>query len=350
MEIAIVGATGLVGREILKILNQKKLIKNNNIYLYASKNSENKTIKLGGRSFVVKELNINNLENKYNFALFSAGSEISKKWAGEFIKRGATVVDNSSAFRRDVGKLLCVPEINGKKIKKNTIIANPNCSTIGVSLPIFALNKLYKIKKIIISTYQAVSGAGQKGLNDLKNGTKNKLKYKIKNNLIPQIDYFLDNGYTFEEDKMNFELKKILNNNKLNISTTCVRVPIKNCHSESVYVEFNKEPNIKEIKKALRNMDGIRVIENLGDLCFDKSNKYKKFFCANFAGGINADKENVYPMPILANGKNDVLVGRIRKDSACKNAISFFICFDNIRKGAALNAVQIMERVMCVKK
>ncbi len=316
MNIAIIGATGLVGREILKILFEKKLIKNNNIYLYASKMSEDKKIKVGKFEFCVQELSENNLINKYDFALFSAGKDVSKKWANIFVKKGAVVIDNSSAYRRDKNIPLVVPEINSKEAENKKIIANPNCSTIGASLPIYAIKKYYKIKKIIISTFQAVSGAGKRGIDDLNNNTKNKFNYNIKNNLIPQIDVFLPNGYTFEEDKMDFELKKILNDKKLKISATCVRVPIKNCHSESIYLELDKTPNLNIIKQTMEEVGGMAVLEGL---------------------------ENKLPMPCLANKGNHVFVGRLRCDTANVNAISFFISFDNIRKGAALNAVQIME-------
>lgn len=316
MNIAIIGATGLVGREILKILFQKKLIKKNNIYLYASKASENKKIKVGRFEFFVQELCENNLIDKYDFALFSAGKDVSKRWANVFVKKGAIVIDNSSAYRRDKSIPLVVPEINGKEAENKKIIANPNCSTIGASLPIHAIKKHYKIKEIIISTFQAVSGAGKKGIDDLIHNTKNKFNYNIKNNLIPQIDVLLPNGYTFEEDKIDFELKKILKDKKLKISATCVRVPIKNCHSESIYLELDKTPNLNIIKHAMKEVGGMTVLEGM---------------------------KNKLPMPCLANNCNDVFVGRLRYDTANANAISFFISFDNIRKGAALNAVQIME-------
>lgn len=317
MNIAIVGATGLVGRKILKTLCERGLIKNNKIFLYASKKSNNKKIKINDNTFKVRELCNKNLINNYDFALFSAGKNISKNWAHEFVKRGATVIDNSSAFRRDKKIPLVVPEINAEEIKSNKIIANPNCSTIGISIPLYELSKMYKIKRVIVSTYQAVSGAGQKGISSLKSRKFNAFNYEIKNNLIPQIDSCLDNGYTFEEDKMDFELKKILNNKNLKISATCVRVPIENCHSESVYVEFFEKPDIEIIREKLKSANGINLIDDL--------------------------KNNKYPMPIIADGQNDILVGRIRADKANKNAISFFLTFDNVSKGAGVNAVQIME-------
>lgn len=321
MNIAIVGATGLVGRKILEILDEKKLIESNNISLYATSKSDGKKIAIGGREFTVRELCEENLKREYDIALFSAGSVISKQWVKKFVERGAYVIDNSSAFRRKKNVPLVVPEINFNTVCKNTkIIANPNCSTIGASLPIFAMEKLYKIKRIIVSTYQAVSGAGQKALLDLENSKKEKLPHTITNNLIPQIDIPLKNGYTFEEDKMDFELKKILCNKNLKISTTCVRVPIKNCHSESINVEFETRPNIDRIRKAMQAQGGVGLCDDL--------------------------QSGIYPMPILSDGKDDILVGRIRRDTSCYNAINFFISFDNIRKGAALNAVQIAEKIM----
>lgn len=323
MNIAIVGATGMVGREILNILSFKNLIDNNKIFLYASKKSNNKKLKIGDKTFIVKELSLNNLQKNYDFALFSAGKNISKLWACEFVKRGAVVIDNSSAFRREKNIPLVVPEINANSIQNCKIISNPNCSTIGISLPLYELGKLYHIKRIIVSTYQAVSGAGQKGINSLKNTNFKHFSAEIKNNLIPQIDMPLDNGYTFEEDKMSFELKKILSNKQLKVSATCVRVPIKNCHSESIYVEFSQRPNICEIKEQLKNAKGINLVDDL--------------------------KNNKFPMPIDANGKDDIYIGRIRNDLTCNKAVNFFLTFDNIRKGAALNAVQIMEFLINAK-
>lgn len=320
MNIAIVGATGLVGREILKILNEKGFLKNNKIFLYASEKSNNKKICMENKRYVVKTLTKENLINNYDFVFFSAGSKISKMWACEFTRRGAIVIDNSSAFRRENSVPLVVPEINGCLALKNSVIANPNCSTIGASLPIFVISKLYKIKRIVISTYQAVSGAGNKGIKDLKNKTTNKFKQPIHNNLIPQIDVVLSNGYTFEEDKMNFELKKILNNSHIKISATCVRVPIFNCHSESIMMEFDTKPDITKIKQKLKRQHGIKIIDN--------------------------PLKNKYPMPIYADKNDNVWVGRFRKDSSSTHAISFFISFDNIRKGASLNAVQIMEYII----
>ena len=323
MKIAIVGATGLVGRKMIDCLKKYKYC-NENIELFSSNKSSGSIIKIGKNNIVVKELKHDNLSKKYDYVLFSAGASVSRLWAKEFVKRGAVVIDNSSAFRRGKRPLV-VPEINANTITPNTkIIANPNCSTIGVSLPLFALNREYKIISILVSTYQAVSGAGKTAIDDLKHGTTNKLYYKIKNNLIPQIDIALKDGYTFEENKMEYELKKILGSKSIKIASTCVRVPIINCHSECVNVKLNKRPNIKKIKELLGSFDGIKVVDDL--------------------------PYNKYPMPMLANGKSDVFVGRIRVDHSNKNSINFFVCFDNLLKGAALNAVQIMDYLVKNKK
>jgi len=320
MKIAIVGATGLVGRTMLEILCEHNLIDDNTILLYASKMSHGKTISIAGKTFVVQELCDEYIEN-VDYALFSAGKNVSKKYAQKFAKLGAVVVDNSSAFRRYKKVPLVVPEINFEDIAEGTkIIANPNCSTIALALPMFAISKLAKIKRIVVSTYQAVSGAGQTALLDLEHGTTNKFCCPIIDNLIPQIDRFLKNGYTFEEDKMQFELKKILHHTSMQITTTAVRVPITNSHSESVNFELSKNVSIRRIKQTLNEQNGVLVTDN--------------------------PSTNLYPMPKLANLTDDILVGRIRKDYSKANCYNMFLCMNNIRKGAALNAVQIMEKLI----
>ena len=318
MKIAVVGATGLVGREVVKILIDKKIVRAEELTLFASKSSSGKILSYGDVELCVNELSKKNIK-KYDYAIFCAGKKVSKEFSKSFIDRGAVVIDNSSAFRREKNVPLVVPQININTVGSAKLIANPNCSTIGASLPLFYLSKTYKIKRVIVSTYQAVSGAGQNGVSDLQQNTKTKFAHEICNNLIPQIDVSLSNGYTYEEDKMSFELKKILSNRFLKISATCVRVPILNCHSESINVEFDTEPDLRKIKQILGNCDGIRLVDCL--------------------------KKDEYPMPILANGTDDVLVGRIRRDTSNKNAINLFICFDNVRKGAALNAVEIVEKL-----
>ncbi len=321
MKIAVVGATGLVGRNVIDLLLKKRLVNAEDLTLYASEKSDGKVLRIQNCELKVQKL-CKKAIKRFNFVFFCAGGAVSKEYAKLFIRQGAIVIDNSSAFRRKKNVPLVVPEINFDAVKNKRLIANPNCSTIGASLPLKALSKKYKIKRVIISTYQAVSGAGQKGIEDLKNCTHEKFAYRICNNLIPQIDRPLLNGYTFEEDKMEFELRKILNDSTLKISTTCVRVPIENCHSEAINVEFDKVPNLKTIKKLLQNMEGVVLCDDL--------------------------KTNVYPMPLIASGSESVFVGRIRKDTSNKFAINMFISFDNILKGASLNAVQIALK--CLKK
>lgn len=316
MKIAVVGATGLVGRNVVNILLEKKLVKPSELVLYASKSSKGQIISHDNEQMVVEELTKKCIK-KFDYVLFCAGSKVALEYVQLFARKGAVVIDNSSAFRRHKDVPLIVPEINIESAQNAKIIANPNCSTIGASLPIYYLSKLYKIRRIVVSTYQAVSGAGMFGIQDLKNDTNIKFKHGIKNNVIPQIDYPLKNGYTFEEDKMNFELKKILGDRYLKICATCVRIPVENCHSESINIEFEKTPDLKQIKNALKQGRGVRLVDDL--------------------------KNDIYPMPKLANGQNDVLVGRIRQDISDNNAINLFICFDNVLKGASLNAVQIVE-------
>ncbi|MBQ8468199.1 MAG: aspartate-semialdehyde dehydrogenase [Clostridia bacterium] len=319
MKIAIVGATGLVGREILKILEEKQFDKFCDFNFYASSRSEGKILNVGSKFARVMALDNNSIEPA-DYAIFSAGSIVSKTWAKKFVKLGATVVDNSSAFRRFKNIPLVVPEINMDDVGCSKIIANPNCSTIALALPLFAIAKHVKIKRVVVSTYQAVSGAGKKALDDLENSTSNKLPHKITDNLIPQIDKFLANGNTFEEDKMIFELKKILHEPNLQVSATCVRVPISNCHSESVNIELSKPLSNKKLREILSCERGICLTDNT--------------------------ETQLYPMPSIANNTDDILVGRIRQDKSCKNTINLFLCMNNLRKGAALNAVQIVERLI----
>lgn len=316
MKIAIIGATGLVGRTVLKILDEHGYITGNQIVLYASNKHKNQTLEYKNQQFCIRELCQQNIDKDISFAFFCAGTPISKVWTKEFAKNQTIIIDNSNAFRRYKNIPLVIPEINMNSIQlTNKIIANPNCSTIGMCLVLFYLQNLAPIRRVVVSTYQAVSGAGQKGIDDLINNTSSKFNYQINNNLLPHIDKFLYNGYTKEEDKMMFETSKILNK-KIPICATAVRVPIKNCHSESINIEFTKPVSVKKIREYLSNKSGIVLLD-------DPAN-------------------NLYPMPQQANEKNSVFVGRIRKDYSQKNSINLFICFDNVRKGAGLNAVQIM--------
>ncbi len=314
MKIGIIGASGLVGRNILKQLDNLK--QKHEIFCYTSEKSAGTFIDYHEMLLLSKE-NIKNLD----FALFAAGSSVSKKWAFEFIKKGATVIDNSNAFRREYFSPLVVPEINFDKIKKETkLISNPNCSTIQIALPLYVLNKLNSIKRIVVSTYQSASGAGQKGLDDLDNNQTTKFQTVLKDELIPHIDTALDNGFTLEEDKIRFELRKILSLPKLKINATAVRVPIHFCHGASVYVECKNNIDILTFEKELKLTKGITVLNNL--------------------------KNNVYPLTKIAKNTDNIYVGRIRKDLDNPKALSFWVVNDNIRKGAATNAVQIMNKII----
>ncbi len=317
---AIVGATGLVGSTFLKVLEEKNLNIDEYVLL-ASKRSKGKVIKFLGKDFIVEELNEHSFDNnRFNFALFSAGGDISKKYSPIAAKNGCIVIDNSSAFRMKSDVPLVVPEVNIEKaFENNGIIANPNCSTIQAVVILNAL-KEYGIKRVIYSTYQAVSGAGHKGIVDLEENTSKKFPYKIVNNCLPHIDVFLENGYTKEEVKMIEETKKILNDDSIKITATCARVPVMNCHSESINIEFRDEFDILEIKQKLNLCDGIVVLDDIA--------------------------KNIYPLNTFANGKDEVFVGRIRRDFSVKNGLNIWCVADNIRKGAATNAVQILEKLI----
>ncbi|MBR2333853.1 MAG: aspartate-semialdehyde dehydrogenase [Clostridia bacterium] len=322
--IAVVGATGMVGNKFLQVLEERNLPVDN-YYLFASSRSAGKQIDFVGKPHTVIELtedNIRSLKGKIDFALFSAGGGVSKEFAPIFVEIGATVVDNSSQWRMDKNVPLVVPEVNPEDVKWNKgIIANPNCSTIQAVVALKPLYDKYGIKRIIYSTYQAVSGAGVAGYNDLKNGVNGeaptKFPYPIAFNILPHIDVFTESGYTKEEIKMIEETKKILHDKDLRITATTVRVPVYHGHSESINVEF-KSPCTKEgVIDALKNFDGI-VVE-------DDTSK------------------NLYPMPINAENHDEVYVGRIRIDDSVDSGVNLWVVADNIRKGAATNAVQIVQ-------
>lgn len=329
MNIAVVGATGMVGSKFIQVL-QERNIQADNFYLYASSKSAGKKIKLFDKEYEIIELKVENIiDKKIDYALFSAGGSISKEYAPVFAKNGAIVIDNSSAWRRDENIPLVVPEVNPEDILWNTgIIANPNCSTIQAILPLKALHDKYGIKRIVYSTYQAVSGAGQKGYLDLQNGVQGmapqKFVHPIFSNTLPHIDDFLDNGYTKEEEKMIFETRKILHNQDLKITATTVRVPVFDCHSESINVEFEKPFELEDAVNALENFENVIVMDN--------------------------PKKNVYPMPVLCKDKDEVYVGRIRRDFSVDNGLNMWVVADNIRKGAATNAIQILEKILEYKK
>lgn len=324
--VAVVGATGMVGTKFLKVLSERKLPVEN-YYLYASKKSAGKEIDFMGKKHTVIELKEENIvDKKIDIALFSAGGDTSAAFAPVFAKHGTLVIDNSSAWRRDENVPLVVPECNPEDLRNTpkNIIANPNCSTIQAVVALKPLHEAFGIKRIVYSTYQAVSGAGVKGFNDLKGGicgeAPQKFPYPIFGNCIPHIDVFLDNGYTKEEDKMIFETKKILHDWDMKITATTVRVPVYYGHSESINVEFYKPCTAESVRKVLENAEGVIVQDDV--------------------------KNNVYPMALTAEDKDEVFVGRIRKDDTVESGCNLWVVADNIRKGAATNAVQIAEKVI----
>ncbi len=299
-KIAIVGATGLVGQMIIKVLQERNI--KGEFFLFASESSVGQVVEIFGEQYKVEGLTKKRVkEIKADFALFSAGNAISEKWVPEFVKAGGRVIDNSSKYRMYPDVPLVVPEINPGSIKKSKIIANPNCSTIGSVMALAPLDKLYKIKRVVYSTYQAISGAG----------SNPKFDYPIKNNVLPHIDILMTNNNTREEEKMINETKKILNRKDILVSSTAVRVPVRNCHSISINVEFYKKPNIEKIKQVLSAASGVIVYD--------------------------------YPVPTMVDGRDEVYVGRIRYDEDNPNTINLWTVSDNIRKGAATNAVQILE-------
>lgn len=323
--VAVVGATGMVGSKFLEVLQERNLPVEN-YYLFASAKSAGKQVDFFGKKHTIIELKEENiLDKKIDIALFSAGGDISKIYAPIFAKHGTLVIDNSNAWRRDENVPLVVPECNAEDIKwHKNIIANPNCSTIQAMVVLKPLHQAFGIKRVIYSTYQAVSGAGVKGFNDLKGGicgeAPQKFPYPIFGNCLPHIDVFLDNGYTKEEDKMIFETKKILNDQDMKITATCVRVPVYFGHSESVNLEFNKPCTLEQVMEVLNNAEGVVVQDDV--------------------------KNNVYPMAITAENKNEVFVGRVRIDDTVASGVNLWIVADNIRKGAATNAIQIAEKAI----
>jgi aspartate-semialdehyde dehydrogenase len=323
MKIAIVGVTGLVGRKILQILEERNF-KNIDIIPVASKKNTGKTIVFNNKKYTIQDIETA-INETPEIAIFSAGSNLSLQYAPEFEKQGCFVIDNSSAWRMDKSKKLIVPEINAHTLTKNDkIIANPNCSTIQLVMVLSPLHKKYKIKRVIISTYQSITGTGKKAVEQLENERNNinseKIyPYQIDKNCLPHCDIFLENDYTKEEMKLVNETRKILNDDSIMISATAVRVPVTGGHSESVNVEFETNYNINELKKTLSETEGLVIQDDIS--------------------------RNIYPMPITANDKDEVFVGRIRKDISNDKAVNMWIVADNLRKGAATNAVQIAEYV-----
>jgi len=327
--LAIVGATGAVGEEMFKTLSQREFpVKS--LRAFASERSEGKTIEFKGEKIKVENLASASFEN-IDIALFSAGASISREFSPQFARKGAVVIDNSSAFRMEKDVPLVVPEVNPHSVEKHRgIIANPNCSTIQLVVAINPLHKRARIKRMVISTFQSVSGTGREAIIELRTQTEDFLNgrqltgqvypHQIAFNLLPHIGSFLSSGYTEEEMKLVNETRKIMEDDSIKVNATCVRVPVFISHSETVTLETEKPLSVEEVRQILSNSQGVIVEDN--------------------------PEKNIYPLPVNAAGKDEVFVGRIRKDESAQNSISMWIVADNLRKGAALNAVQIAELIV----
>lgn len=324
MKIAVVGATGLVGREMMNILEEQK-ISGIQIIPVASPKSFGTEKEINGKIYTIQD-NEHALAMRPDIALFSAGAETSRQWAPKYAAAGTTVIDNSSAWRMEADIPLIVPEINGSILKKtDKIIANPNCSTIGLAMVLFPIHQIYKIKRVVVSTYQSVSGSGLRAVRQLeneRNGQKGEMAYPypIDLNLIPHGGDFLPSGYTTEEVKLVNETRKILSYETLMLTATVVRVPVYFGHSESVNIEFFQDYETDRVRMLLAAMNGVVIMDD--------------------------PSRNVYPMPLLTQGKDDVFVGRIRRDESLANSLNLFLVSDNLRKGAATNAVQIIRHLL----
>lgn len=324
MKVAVVGATGLVGTKMLEVLAERNFPISELIPV-ASERSVGKKISFKGNEYTVVSMQ-GAIDAKPNVAIFSAGGNTSLEWAPKFAAAGITVIDNSSAWRMDAGKKLVVPEVNANVLTEtDKIIANPNCSTIQLVVLLKPLHDKYKIKRVVVSTYQSVTGTGVKAVTQLMNERKGiegemAYKYPIDLNAIPHIDVFLDNGYTKEEMKMTNETKKIMGDDSILLTATCVRIPTIGGHSESVNIEFEKDFEVAEIKEIISKSPGLVLKDDV----------------ANF----------IYPMPLTAHDKDDTFVGRIRRDETQANTMNCWVVSDNLRKGAATNAIQIAEYLL----
>ena len=324
MKVAVVGVTGLVGTVMCKVLEERRFPVTEFLPV-ASQRSVGKEIEFAGKKYKVIGMQ-DAVDLRPEIAIFSAGGNVSKQWAPRFAAVGTTVVDNSSAWRMDPDKKLVVPEINADVLtEKDKIIANPNCSTIQMVVALAPLHKAYQIKRLVISTYQSITGTGVKAVKQYDSEKSGKTlpveemayHHPIFDNCLPHCDIFLENDYTKEEMKLVHETKKILNDNNLRITATAVRVPVQGGHSESVNIEFSKPFEVKDVKQILQEAPGVIVQDDI--------------------------KNNQYPMPRFAKHKDEVFVGRIRRDESAENALNLWIVSDNLRKGAATNAVQIAE-------
>ena len=335
IKLAVVGASGVVGTTVLKVLEKKNLPIDEYVF-FSSKKSAGKTLDFMGQVYEIRELTEDSLKDNFNYAIFCAGSEVSKKYAPIAVDNGCIVIDNSSYYRMNQNVPLVVPEVNPEDINyHNGIIANPNCSTIQAVVALKPLHEKYKIKRIVYSTYQAVSGAGSKGIYDFENGILNymdnkdisesyylqKFPHPIFSNCIPQIDVFTANGFnTKEEEKMINETRKILHDDTIRICATCVRVPVLNSHSEAINIEFSNNFDITDLIHTLENSPGV-VVQDVPE-------------------------DSIYPMAIHATKHDRVFVGRIRRDTSVTSGINMWVVADNLRKGAATNAVQILELLL----
>ncbi len=321
MKVAVVGATGMVGEVMLNVLKERNF-PITELLLVASERSVGKKLAFNGKDYTIIGLR-DAVTAKPDIAIFSAGGDTSLEWAPKFAEVGTTVIDNSSAWRMDPTKKLIVPEINAHELtKEDKIIANPNCSTIQMVMVLAPLHKKYKMKRVVVSTYQSVSGTGLKAVQQLENeiaGIQGEMAYPypIGRNALPHCDVFLENGYTKEEMKLAREPQKIFNDKSFSVTATAVRIPTAGGHSESVNVEFENDFELSEVRKILSETPGVVVQDNTDT--------------------------NTYPMPIYAHGKDDVFVGRIRRDETQRNSLNMWIVADNLRKGAATNAIQIGE-------
>jgi len=324
MKIVIVGATGLVGKTVMKLIKERG-VEYSTLILVASERSVGKEVEFDGKSYTITSMK-DAVNQAPDIAIFSAGGDTSLQWAPVFAKVGTFVIDNSSAWRMNPANKLIVPEINANEITaEDKIIANPNCSTIQLVMALAPLHKKYQIKRLVISTYQSVSGTGKAAIDQLYNERKgdhsNKVyPHTIDMNVLPHIDVFMDNGYTKEEMKMVHETKKILGDDSLNITATAVRLPVIGGHSESLNVEFHQDFDLSEIKEILQNTAGVVVEDDVNN--------------------------NIYPMPLNAHNKDEVFVGRLRRDESQDNTLNMWVVSDNLRKGAATNAVQIAEHLI----
>jgi aspartate-semialdehyde dehydrogenase len=324
MKVAVVGATGLVGTKMMQVLTERNFPVTELVPV-ASERSVGKEVEFKGKKYKVVSMQ-EGIDAKPAVAIFSAGGSTSLEWAPKFAEAGIRVIDNSSAWRMDPSKKLVVPEVNADVLTKDDlIIANPNCSTIQMVVALQPLHQKYQIKRVVVSTYQSVTGTGKKAVDQLYNerkGTEGEMayKYQIDLNVIPQIDVFLDNGYTKEEMKMVKETCKIMGDDSIKVTATTVRIPVVGGHSESVNIEFNNDFDLEELKELLRNAPGVIVQDD--------------------------PSQQLYPMPLWAHEKDEVFVGRIRRDETQPKTLNMWIVSDNLRKGAATNAVQIAEYLL----